>query len=282
MSVKVQLQGDGLNYETEATVIQAAKIIGFLNTQDPLLNDYSSSQQNNLPARSEFFDGTPRPQISSPREALLESGAKTNVQKILVLGVYITERDASDEFASTELKTLFLKSGESAPRNLARDIREAIRAGYIAESFDNSDSFIVTNTGRRIITEGFSISNKQTTHRRKKSNGTSKSGLSKAYKAPDWLENSSVIDQLSGFPGYRKMKTRSDKILWILQWANLNGGNQLSGSDIEYVAKKLSDNVPNRQVASSLSPYLSKSLVSKNSDGYIILYDGTEFLKGKE
>lgn len=281
MSVRVKLQGDGLNYETEATVIQAAKIIGFLNTQEPLSGDYSPVQKI-IPAQSDFLNNNTRAQTSSPREVILESGAKTNVQKILVLGAYLTERDTTDGFASTELKTLFTKAGEPAPRNLTRDMREAVRAGYIADSFDSSDSYIVTNTGRKVLAEGFHATSTSSSHKKRKTSSGAKSGLSKTYKAPEWLDSASIVDHLSGFPSYRKMKTRSDKVLWLLQWASLNGANQLSGSDIEYVAKKLSDSVPNKQVAAALTPYLSKSLVSKNSDGYSILYDGTEYLKGKE
>lgn len=276
MSVKVTLQGDGLNYETEASLIQAAKIIGFLNTEEPLSGDYTAVPQG-ISASSSFLDEKTDRRTSSPREAIIESGAKTNTQKIVVLGRYIIERDATDEFGSNELKALFLKAGEPAPRNLARDMREAVRAGYITSSLDKSDAYIVTNTGYAAIDDGFITRNNQLVRRKKKTSNTS--NITKAQPEPEWLKNISVSDQLEDFPSYRMMKTRSQKVLWILQWATTNKLDKLSGGDIIAIASKLGNNIPSKQIAAAFSPYLSKSYVSKSSDGYKILYEGTEFLK---
>jgi len=276
MGVKVKLTGDGLNYETEATVIQAAKIIGFLNTQETLPGNYTNAQQTE--SSQAGFLGEKVRQMSSPREAIMETGAKTNAQKIVVLGSYILERDSTDEFSSGELKSLFLKAGEPAPRNLSRDVRDAVRAGYIAESFDKSDSYIVTNTGRKAASDGFKAHGDPLSRRRKTHGGN---GLkAKPAVIPEWLRDLSISDQLDNFPSYRKMKTRSDKILWILQWAKDNKKERLNGGDIVCIADKISDNIPRSQIAATLSPYLSKSYVSKTADGYNILYEGTEYLKG--
>lgn len=278
MSVKVTLQGDGLNYETEASLIQSAKIIGFLNTEEPLSGDYAVTPQG-ITSSTSFLDEKKDRQASSPREAIIESNAKTNAQKIVVLGRYIIERDATDEFGSNELKALFLKAGEPAPRNLARDMRDAVRAGFIAESFDKSDAYIVTNTGNKAISEGFVTPTSQSA-RRKKRTSSEANGTAKNKPESEWLKLISVSDQLEDFPSYRKMKTRSDKVLWILQWAKINEKEKISSSDIVHIASKLADNIPSKQIAAAFSPYLSKSYVSKSSEGYSILYDGTERLKG--
>lgn len=277
MSVKVTLQGDGLNYETEASVIQAAKIIGFLNTEEPLANDYTTASQATI-SQNSFLEEKKDRQISSPREAIIESNAKTNAQKIVVLGRYIIERDAADEFGSNELKTLFLKAGEPAPRNLARDMRDAVRAGYIAESVDKSDMYIVTNTGHKAIAETFTAHVSQQA-RRKKRAATSSSNATKAQPEIEWLKTIAVSDQLENFPSYRKMKTRSQKVLWILQWAKASDKDKVSGSEVVAIANKLADNIPSKQIAAAFSPYLSKSYVSKSSEGYGILYEGTQYLK---
>lgn len=276
MSVKITLHGDGLQYETEASLIQAAKIIGFLNTQEPLMGEYPATQQV-ITSPNSFLEEKAERQVSSPREAIIDSNARTNAQKIVVLGQYIIDRDATDEFASSELKALFLKAGEPAPRNLARDMRDAVRAGYIAESFDKSDAYIVTNTGYKAISENFTSSNSQPARKKKKASSTN--GGSKSQPEPEWLKTITVSDQLNDFPSYRMMKTRGDKVLWILQWGKENQKDQLSGTDIVSVASKLADNIPSKQIASASSPYLSKSYISKNSEGYTILYNGTEYLK---
>jgi hypothetical protein len=276
MSVKVILQGDGLNYETDTSVIQAAKIIGFLNTQTPLAGEYPAVSAQML-KQDNFLEESKARQASSPREAIIESGAKTNVQKIVVLGSYIIDRDDTEEFGSNELKALFLKAGEPAPRNLARDMRDAVRSGYITSSLDKSDAYIVTNTGKKAISDSFTVNNPQT--KRKRKAGSNSSSTAKPKLETEWLKEITVIDQLENFPSYRKMATRSQKALWILQWGKVNDKDKLSGAEIIAIASKLGNNIPRKQVTATFSPYLSKEYVSKSSDGYSILYDGTEYLK---
>lgn len=272
MTVKVQLVGDGLNYESEANLVQAAKIIGFLNTNE-VLSDATVRPAVN----AGFIDSPQVAQLSSPREAILSADAKTNTQKILVLGAYIVQRDNTDEFAATELKTLFIKAGESAPRNLSRDIREAVKAGYITESLNSSDSFIVTNTGYKTLEDGFfTEGSKGQTRTRKKISG--KRNI-KTPESPEWLTGVTVEDQMDGFLSYRQVKTRSNKVLWIAQWAAQHDHERINGSDISAIANQLADNIPRNQIAAAFSSHLTKGYASKTSDGYRILYDGTEYLK---
>ncbi len=270
MSVKITLIGDGLSYECDATVVQAAKIIGFLNTDDTLSNDYGST---NPTLSTSFIEAPQARALSSPREAILGANAKTNSQKILVLGAYLTQRDGSDEFATSELKTLFVKAGEPAPRNLTRDIRDAIKVGYIMESMTSSDMYAVTNTGLQTLEEGFSSTLQKKT--RKKSSSKS----SRKTSTPEWLLGLSVDDQLEGFPSYRQLGTRSNKVLWILQWVTIAGRERITGTDICSVADKLSDDIPAKQVAASFSQHLSGGRVSKTADGYKILFSGSQYLK---
>jgi len=280
MGVTVTLIGDGLNYETEASVIQAAKIIGFLNMDDSFSQQGADTAA--LANDQPFLEERSSRALSSPREVILESMAKTNTQKILVLGEYITQRDNTDEFSPSELKTLFVKAGEPAPRNLARDINDAVRAGYIVESPDTSGAYFVTNTGRRVLTDGFGTirstgSNKRGTSRSAKHRSTG----TRAQKVPEWLTNMSVEDQMESFPSYRVMSTRKDKVLWILQWAMTAGRDRVNGVEIASIADKLSDDVPNRQVAAATSQYLSQGYISKNAEGYKILHSGSEALRSK-
>ncbi len=154
-----------------------------------------------------------------------------------------------------------------------------MRAGYIAESFDKSDAYIVTNTGNKAVTDGFLAPNGQPVRRKKRASGSS-SGNAKNHSEPEWLKDLSVEDQLENFPSYRIMKTRSDKVLWILQWAKSNNRDKITGNDVVSIADKLADSIPSKQIAAAFSPHLSKLNVSKNSEGYGILYKGTEYLKG--
>jgi len=273
MSVKVSLSGDGLNYSTDADVVQAAKIIGFLNMDESLQASVSGGY---VSTSNDNFIETPKKLQKSPREAIIESGAKTNVQKILVLGNFIMGIDSSETFAQNELKSIFVKAGEPAPKNLSRDVEAAVRQGYIFESPDITGQFIITNTGMKALDQGFAVSQN---HKKSSQNKTSLRSKSKAPSKPEWLKSISVIDRIEGFRSYRHMNTRSEKCLWILQWGALNNHEWLTGSEIASIADELSTSVPNRQIAAAMAPHLARDYVSKSSDGYKILHEGTQSLK---
>jgi hypothetical protein len=248
--------------------VQAAKIIGFLNTDEALPAEYGHGTTSGA-----LIDAPKIRPVSSPREAILSTDARTNIQKILVLGAYLARRDNSDEFAAAELKTLFVKAGEPAPRNLGRDIRDAVRAGYIMESVSSTDMYAVTNTGHKTLEDGFGTS----TAKKARKKSTTKS--SKKTEMPEWLRTASVDDQLEGFPSYRQITTRSNRALWVLQWATNAGRERMTGTEISAVADKLSDHIPAKQVAACFSQHLSNNRVSKTTEGYKVLYSGSEFLK---
>lgn len=271
MTVNVSLNGDGLNYSTEADLLQAAKIIGFLNTTEALpLHPSAIGQETGL------LDSTVNRPLTSPREAMIESGAKTNAQKILVLGNYIQERDTTDHFVPNELKTVFAKAGEPAPKNLRRDIEGTVRLGYIMENPEVSGQYMITNLGYSSLRDGFSNAN---TNKPKRSGGkTASKGASKTVSIPEWLTSTVVEDRMEGYKSYRMMNTRSDKILWILQWGNQNGHPTLTGPEIAAVADKLGTSVPNKQITSAVNPYLVRDFISKSSTGYKIMHNGTEYL----
>jgi hypothetical protein len=141
------------------------------------------------------------------------------------------------------------------------------------ESMTSSDMYAVTNTGYKALEDGFSSASPKKA--RKKTSGKSP----KKADTPDWLRGMSVDDQLEDFPSYRQLSTRKDRVLWILQWASQAGRERLTGTEITAIADKLSDNIPTQQIAASFAPHLSNNRVSKNSEGYKILYDGIEYLK---
>ena len=90
----------------------------------------------------------------APREYLDRSGAKTNPAKITALGLYLRAQ-GTESFAARSVRDLFVAAGEPAPRNLPRDVKEAIRLGWLAPRPDQLDSYYVTNRGESAASSGF-------------------------------------------------------------------------------------------------------------------------------
>ncbi|QQS69899.1 hypothetical protein IPP75_02055 [Candidatus Saccharibacteria bacterium] len=279
MAVQITIDGEGLSYTSNINIIQAAKIIGFLNTEEPL-GAADSYQNTPHQGATNFIDPPKNKVVSSPREAIIHARARTNAQKILVLGAYIVERDGAEEFASTELKNLFIKAGESAPRNLSRDLKYAIKSGYITESMSGSDMYIVTNTGYNVLENGFEATEHSSTPSANGGRKSRKRRNPKIAPKPEWLDSVEIDDHMEGYPTYRQMNTKSDKALWIVQWATAKGRERVTAADITAVADGLADHIQRNQITATLSGHVSKSNVSKTADGYKILYSGSRYLIG--
>ena len=276
MSVKVSLNGDGLSFEAETTVLQAAQIIGFLGNETntmPLNANPSLSYEGAQPSL-----GMPTKPVS-PRERLIEVNAKTNPQKILTLGQYVIDRDRSENFSAADIKSLFGRAGEPIPRNLGRDIREAVRLGFIYEDESISDHFIVTGKGLEALGAGFagdtskgprSASSRKRTPR--------KNGVSTVSES---VKNMVVSDVKEGLPNYRTLAQKSDRLMWVLAYAQEAGIEMLTAKEIEDIAQRLSDNIPARQIAPFTQTALKRGYLSKTSDGYRILFSGIRYLKDK-
>lgn len=144
MAVRVHLEGDGLLYDDETTVFQAAQIIGFLKNNEALATSGAVATNTTLLGVS-----SPK---QSPRAALQESNAKTNAQKIAALGCYVAEQNNHESFELEEVKIAFRKAGEPLPKNFSRDARDAVTANLI---YEDDGQYVLTEYALEQIKNGF-------------------------------------------------------------------------------------------------------------------------------
>lgn len=276
MAVNIDINGDGLTYKAVTSILKASQIIAFLSADtDPSSVNANYNQSSPILLKNKNNN-------QSPREALNDSGAKTNMQKILVLAKYHLDRTGNISFKPLEIKAYFKKAGEPEPRNFSRDIKDAIGLGYIYEDMDGNRDYVITDYGNDLLKSGFQTEAKKAIGRKKTSSAkkTSSKKASVAKASPSVLKLE-IVPKLEGVISYHDVSTKSDKILWILYSAYKNSITELSSSDIEYIAEKLVDNVP----ASSHSALTEKSrklaYVTKTNDGkFKLLHDGIEHVKG--
>ena len=94
--------------------------------------------------------------LLSLREYLDESGAYRVPDKIAAFGVYLNDYAKKADFGRADLVQCFEAAAEPVPMNLARDLKWALRSGWIALRAGRRDLYYVTHTGRNAVGEKFS------------------------------------------------------------------------------------------------------------------------------
>lgn len=268
MSIKINISGDGLQYETETNLLKASQVIAFLGTE-------ASSDSSQKAVLNPILD---KPK-TSPREALNDSGAKTNPQKIAVLGHYLMNRDKVETFSSAEVRETLKKSGEPLPANFSRDINEAVKLGYIYEDDNDKDRYWITESGNLKIREGFGENNE--TSKVKKNKKKRKSGGTNGdSKIREEVKNLEIETTFSGVSYWSSGLNKGQKILWLLAFADSKNIADLSPQEIEDLATRLKDSILVRDLSALTEANFKKGFIRKISSGnYKVLEPGIQFIK---
>jgi hypothetical protein len=138
----IQIEGPGLTLKREAEEALVLRILGVLlgSKAQTMFTQTSGLQSPATPPVVVANLG------ESPREYLDRSGAKTNPEKITALGLYLRAQE-TEPFTPRSLRDLFVSAGEATPKNLPRDIKDTVRAGWLAARPDQPDSYYITNRG---------------------------------------------------------------------------------------------------------------------------------------
>lgn len=87
-----------------------------------------------------------RPDLSFA-EFLDEVQPGNNFQRIAAIALYRRDYLGEDSVSRDELPKWFQKAGRPAPKNIARDIRWALKRGLVAEDPEQDDLYYVTKKG---------------------------------------------------------------------------------------------------------------------------------------
>lgn len=99
-------------------------------------------------------DGSVKPSRTNPREALNEAQAKRSFDKITAIGAMLMDSGA-ENFTTDDMRVQFKRASEALPQNLNRDMRSAVKTGWIAVDDDSAGTFYVTQAGRDAIAKKF-------------------------------------------------------------------------------------------------------------------------------
>lgn len=270
----ITIKGDGLNLERQINMHQAGQIISFLSLQKTSISEDSSND-----GEGELNKERPAlPQKeTTPLEEIENSNASTYPEKITVIGNFIAKNNAQECFSVDEVRAVLRRLGQY-PSKFSRELTTAVSLGYIYEDTTKS-GYIITEKGKKAIVGQFQASSKNAIPKVKK--GKRKSPRKKTVRLvirPE-VENLALKTELAGYRGYHELKTKSDKILWILKYAETNDILSLNPKEIEIISTRLKDRITQSGFSAINTRNVKNSFVASVGSDFQLQKKGEDYLK---
>ena len=167
------LKGKGINVENTVDQKTALTVLSIIWGDTPATVP-SVAPEDETPDRG-------RKRVSMG-EYIDQTGASTNKERIVAIGLYLSEYKDSDTFSRDDVVAGFRSAREPMPKNLTRDLSSTAEARWIEET-EESGVYYVTSTGAKAAAAKFSDQDSARTSSRKVS--TAPRGKTGAEKSPD-------------------------------------------------------------------------------------------------
>ena len=148
---KLKLSGPGITIDQAVTQALAQKIVLAVFGADAL----TAASTPVTPA------AVLRPPASggghdlSIAEFVSEAKAGTAPEKIAAFASFMKQHEKKETFTKAELEQAFEAAADTIPGNLHRDVKAAVRLGWIAPTSGQKGSYYVTGTGTRLVGSKF-------------------------------------------------------------------------------------------------------------------------------
>ena len=146
---KVKIDGCGLSLEREVSKAVGDQVVVLILTGQQGIG-MTRSQADIRQQSSGGSSGM------SLREYLNESNAAKIPEKITAIGHYLMTSKNKDVFNRDDIVTGFESAAEFVPKNIPRDFKWTLKAGWIALKTGTKDQYYVTNTGKQALEGKFS------------------------------------------------------------------------------------------------------------------------------
>lgn len=272
MPVNIKFSGE-LNYEKETSVFRASQVIAFLNQES---EEQLRVEPNRLTSSGSLMPSPEEKVPQSPKDYLDTFNVRTNAQKIAVFASYICKRDGVESFDQASVKSLFKRTGEPFPANFSRDWREA-EINYFYEQ--SPGQFVLTDAAMGKLTSPAEVvEGKQRVSAKKSRQRVSKK--SDGVRISEAVKNMEMVVTLAGFPDFFDLKTKGERILWILAFADAHDVKDLTPNEIEFMAEKLRDHLPSNSFSALSDSHFRKGRLVRSNEGKIkLLHVGFEYLR---
>lgn len=157
MKYTIKITGPGLNFEQEvAEDVAKRTMLSVLTGEIPVnINTEKKPDTNSNYTKPDLVDdGYSKPDLSI-REFLLKYEPKRNPDKITAIALFLKKKMNKKTFSKTDIIESFENAAEPVPKNLGRDIRWALKSGWIAAKTGEDDVYYITGTGQTAVEEKF-------------------------------------------------------------------------------------------------------------------------------
>ncbi|MBI2355588.1 MAG: hypothetical protein HYV13_00050 [Candidatus Doudnabacteria bacterium] len=273
MNVLVTIEGDDLSFKTNTNLLKAAHIIAFLNAEQRQVLEKSDLSATAMSEPNLVLSS------SGPRQVIIDSNAKTNAQKITAFAVYLRNCQNLESFKPVDIKRLFEKSGEPAPKNLSRDFKTAIQLGYVFELDSGSDDYALSESGLKSVENSFKEETEESPRKRRRVTNARGTNIKIVREEVKNLIVSPNSDELGDF---HNQPSKGMKIIWILAYAYLNNITSLTSTEIEYISTQLLEKISTNAVSALTESFGKKGYFIKSENRYQIQKKGLDSLKQKQ
>jgi hypothetical protein len=193
----------------------------------------------------------------SIRDFLNEKSPKTNPQKIVVIASFLGQKDFKS--ITTPLFKQYLQdAGEPIPKNITRDIKEAISLGWLAESYKHDGSYFVTAAGEKKIQTGFSAEIDIVTKRKRTGSGKR---TFKPVNVRSELESIEITPDAKDMKNYWELN-KGERVLWICAQLKKAGVPKLNFKEVSYFANMLGDNIDSSNITGLIEAHRKANRVA--------------------
>ena len=266
MEVEIKITGSGLQFESKVSLFQATQIMAFISRADQSNGAQDGEIMAGIPASP---TAEPRTLVGhtlvnqtfyeSPYAAISLTKAKTNPQKIVAIALYLGATSTNQQvFSVDEILSGFKKAGESTPKNINRDFRDAVSAGYVFQ--EEKSVYRLLSSVDNVSKDGFKKPAKKRT-------STSSAGGSKLKLiVRDEVKNARIVTSLEGYPDFFKLDARADQILWVVEYLKFAGVDGVNRLEIINFTKKIGGKVTSKNFTVSNTPNVKESYIYIESD----------------
>ena len=153
----VKVEGPGVNIERKVPSGFAKKVILALLDENSSLLDSSPGDQETqkiTPEAKQSTSAEENPELSI-REFFDKHKPKRNVDKIATIALYLREHQEKDRFSKEDIPYWFEKAAEPVPKNIPRDIKWAVKNGWVSATNGDNELYYLTTTGAEAVQEKF-------------------------------------------------------------------------------------------------------------------------------
>ena len=156
---KVSIKGPGINVDRGVSEAQASQLlIALLTGRAPATTSAAHGLRESKLSSDASVQSIDSDSIA---EYLGATSAKISPEKIAAIGSFLKHRRNKTSFNRDDLEASFLEAAESIPKNLPRDIKNAVRSRWIAPKPGEKGVYYVTGTGFKAVNSGFRVDSKR-------------------------------------------------------------------------------------------------------------------------